>query len=83
MADKPQSLAQPNGHGATQAPVAELAQLLDAHRGDHHIMVFQNYPDPRRDFIGVRAPVDRHGDGPNPPAPIPAFCERLTGRGCL
>jgi hypothetical protein len=54
MGDKPQSLAQPNGHEATQAPVAELVQLLDAHRGEHPIVLSRIIPTPTRFHRGSR-----------------------------
>jgi nanoRNase/pAp phosphatase (c-di-AMP/oligoRNAs hydrolase) len=46
MSEKPQGTARPNGHTAVPGPVAELAQLLEAHRGERHIIVLQNFPDP-------------------------------------
>src|SRR5947209_20230593 len=48
MSEKPQATATlgPNGHGAAAKPAAELAQLLEARRGERHIIVLQNYPDP-------------------------------------
>jgi nanoRNase/pAp phosphatase (c-di-AMP/oligoRNAs hydrolase) len=46
MSEKQQNAARPNGHGAVAGPVAELAQLLEAHRGERHIIVLQNFPDP-------------------------------------
>jgi nanoRNase/pAp phosphatase (c-di-AMP/oligoRNAs hydrolase) len=30
----------------TNAPLPEIAQVLDAHRGERHIVVLQDYPDP-------------------------------------
>ena len=35
-----------DGHTPAQAPAAELAALLEAHHGERHIIVLQNYPDP-------------------------------------
>jgi nanoRNase/pAp phosphatase (c-di-AMP/oligoRNAs hydrolase) len=45
IAEKPQSTTRTNGNGATPA-AAHLAELLGAHRGEHHMIVLQNYPDP-------------------------------------
>jgi nanoRNase/pAp phosphatase (c-di-AMP/oligoRNAs hydrolase) len=42
---QPQSRAHGDGTTPTEAEAA-LAKLLDAHRGERHIIVLQNYPDP-------------------------------------
>jgi len=46
MNDKPHSPTPPDGPSLAPGPVAELAQLLQAHRGERHIIVLQNFPDP-------------------------------------
>jgi len=46
ISDTPPAAARLNGHGATPEPMAELTQLLEAHRGERHVVVLQNYPDP-------------------------------------
>ena len=46
ISENPPAAAPRNGHGPTPEPAAELAQLLEAHRGERHIIVLQNYPDP-------------------------------------
>jgi len=46
MSEMPPVTAPLNGRGAALQPVAELARLLDSHRGERHIIVLQNYPDP-------------------------------------
>src|SRR5206468_1605401 len=46
MSDLPAAADRPNGHTPAPDRVAEMAQLLEAHRGERHIIVLQNYPDP-------------------------------------
>src|SRR5258706_3319130 len=46
MSELPAVTAPLNGHGAAPEPVAELIRLLEGHRGERHIIVLQNYPDP-------------------------------------
>ena len=47
MAEITQAPSRPHGNGTTPAEAeSALANLLDAHRGERHIIVLQNYPDP-------------------------------------
>jgi nanoRNase/pAp phosphatase (c-di-AMP/oligoRNAs hydrolase) len=46
MSEMPPVTTPLNGQGAAPGPLDELSQLLEAHRGERHIIVLQNYPDP-------------------------------------